>query len=118
MLDCTAPSRMAAADSFMDTARPPASSDGLTIFEPLESRLRLICNIELEAARLFAAMLAAMFVLITTDMVIFLDAKRGVRAAVGPGGSAPGRAVQGFALTGAAIVAPAYRLYAKVEKIS
>ena len=85
MFEVTALSRVAAAESFMDTARPPASSAGLTIFEPLESRLRLVCNLALEAARLLAAMMADIFVSISTDMVIFLDAKRGVRAAVVPG---------------------------------
>src|SRR5882724_3407704 len=82
MFEAAAPERLAAADNFIETARPPASSDGLTIFEPLESRFRLFCNISLEAARLFAATVAAKFVLMTTDMVIFLDAKRGVRATV------------------------------------
>src|SRR3954466_11875546 len=82
MLLAAAPERLAAADNFMDTARPPASSDGVTILEPLESRFRLFCKLSLEAARLFAATVAAKLVLMTTDMVIFLDAKRGVRATV------------------------------------
>ena len=40
------------------TAKPPASSDGLTILDPLESRLRLFCSMELEVARLLEAMVA------------------------------------------------------------
>jgi hypothetical protein len=47
-----------AADNFMETAKPPASSDGLTIFDPLESRLMLFCSIEFEAAKLFDATVA------------------------------------------------------------
>ena len=39
MLLAVAPWRRAAADSFVATARPPASSDGFTIFDPLESRV-------------------------------------------------------------------------------
>ena len=58
MLLLTAPWRLAVALSFIDTARPPASSEGLTIFEPLESRLRLFCSIELEVARLLEAIVA------------------------------------------------------------
>ena len=38
---------------------PPASSEGLTIFVPLESRLRLRCNIAFDEARLFEATVAA-----------------------------------------------------------
>jgi hypothetical protein len=41
--------------------------------EPLERRLRLFCSIWLDAARLFEATVAAKLVLMTTDMVIFLD---------------------------------------------
>ena len=59
MLVPTAPWRVAAADNFIATARPPASSAGVTIFEPLESRFRLFCNMLLEAARLSAATVAA-----------------------------------------------------------
>ena len=58
MLLFAAPERLAAAVSFTETARPPASSAGLTIFDPLESRLRLFCSIELEAARLLEATVA------------------------------------------------------------
>src|SRR3954465_15078310 len=58
MFVAAAPERRAAADSFIETARPPASSDGVTIFEPLESRLRLFCSIELEVARLLEATVA------------------------------------------------------------
>jgi len=59
MLVLCAPRIFAAEDSFIETARPPASSDGVTIFEPLESRLRLFCRFTFEAARLFAAAVAA-----------------------------------------------------------
>ena len=44
MLLLTAPCRTAAAESFIETASPPASSDGLTILEPLDSRFRLFCK--------------------------------------------------------------------------
>src|SRR5690606_16184218 len=40
-----------------------------TILEPLESRLRLFCSMEFEAARLLDAIDAAELVLMTTDMV-------------------------------------------------
>jgi hypothetical protein len=50
---------LAEADNFIDTARPPASSAGLTIFEPLESRLRLFCRLVVDEARLFEASVAA-----------------------------------------------------------
>jgi hypothetical protein len=82
-------------DNFIETARPPASSDGLTIFEPLESRFRLFCKFSFEAARLFAATVAAKFVLMTTDMGIFLDSIRDVRVAAGTGEVAPVRAGRG-----------------------
>jgi hypothetical protein len=68
-LVAAAPERRAAALSFIETANPPASSAGLTIRDPLESRVRLFCSIEFDAARLFAAREAAAFELITTDMV-------------------------------------------------
>ena len=54
-----APDRLAAADNFIETARPPASSEGVTIFEPLESRFRLFCRLSFEAARLLEATVAA-----------------------------------------------------------
>jgi hypothetical protein len=69
MLIAAAPERRAAALNFMDTAKPPASSAGLTIFDPLESRFRLFWSMEFEDARLFEATVAAGFELITTDMV-------------------------------------------------
>jgi len=74
-----------AAESFIETAKPPASSDGFVIREPLESLVMLFWSCAFDAARLLAAMMADMFVSISSDMVIFLDAKRGVRAAVVPG---------------------------------
>jgi hypothetical protein len=49
---------LAVALSFIETAKPPASSDGFTIFEPLESRLRLFCNMLLEVAKLLDAIVA------------------------------------------------------------
>jgi hypothetical protein len=45
-----------------------------------------------DAARLFEAAVAAELVLMTTDMMIFLDAERGVRATVVIGWAAPIRA--------------------------
>ena len=64
LADCPDPAgdltdRLAAADSFIETARPPASSDGFTILEPLESRLRLFCSMLLAAVRLLEATVAA-----------------------------------------------------------
>jgi hypothetical protein len=53
-----------------------------------------------------------MFVSISSDMVIFLDAKRGFRAAVVSGLSAPDRAGLGLSSTGPAIGALADKLYA------
>src|SRR6478736_780656 len=73
MLLAAAPERLAAADNFIETARPPASSAGLTIFEPLERRFMLFWSMSFEAARLFDATVAAKLVLMTTDMGIFLD---------------------------------------------
>ena len=55
MLVLTAPWRFAAADSFIETAKPPASSEGLTIFEPLDRRFMLFWSMSFEAARLFDA---------------------------------------------------------------
>ena len=54
----TAPERLAAALIFMETARPPASSAGDMILEPLESRLRLRCSMLFDAARLLEATVA------------------------------------------------------------
>jgi hypothetical protein len=45
---------------------------------------------EFERARLLEATVAAWLVLMTTDMVIFLDFKRGVRATFEPGGVGSG----------------------------
>ena len=59
MLLFTAPCRFAAAVNFIDTAKPPASSDGDTILLPLESRFRLFCSELFEAAKLFEATVAA-----------------------------------------------------------
>ena len=65
---------------------------------------------------MFAAVVAAKFVLMTTDMVIFLDAKRGVRASFVIGGAAPIRAGRDICLDGDAIVAAAEKLYANVSE--
>ena len=48
-----------AGGNFIDTAKPPASSDGDTILLPLESRFRLFCSELFEAARLLEATVAA-----------------------------------------------------------
>src|SRR5258708_15598536 len=93
MLFSAAPERRAAASSFMDTARPPASSAGDTILEPLESLLRLFWRLALALLRLFAAVIAEKLVLITTDMVIFLDLNYHVRVATGRL-EEPGRSVR------------------------
>jgi hypothetical protein len=61
-----------AASIFIETARPPASSAGAVIFEPLERRARLFWSIELLWLRLRAAVEAAVFVLITRLMLLFL----------------------------------------------
>src|SRR5262249_44793039 len=116
MLIATAPWRVAAADNFIETARPPASSAGVTILEPLESRLRLFCNEALEAARLFAATVAAKLVLMTTDMLIFLDTKRDVRVAVGPGGIGSGSRRPGHLSWRWLISAVVKRNLAKIQK--
>jgi hypothetical protein len=47
----------------MDTARPPASSEGLVIFEPLERRERLFWSIVLLLLRFAAAREADVLVL-------------------------------------------------------
>jgi hypothetical protein len=53
----------------------------------------------------------------TTDMVIFLDAKRGVRATVVIGGAAPIRAGRDVCLDGEAIVATGEKLYENARRI-
>ena len=52
------------------TATPPASSDAFTILLPLESLAKLFLSIAFEADRFADAIVAAEFVLITTDMVL------------------------------------------------
>ena len=66
----TASVRLIAADNFIDTASPPASSDGFTIFIPLDRRLRLFCSIALLLLRLFLATVAAEFVFIVTGILL------------------------------------------------
>jgi hypothetical protein len=58
MLLFTAPWRLAVAPSFIDTAKPPASSAGLTMREPLDNRFRLFCSRLLELAKLLEAVVA------------------------------------------------------------
>jgi hypothetical protein len=57
------------AESFIDTARPPASSKEELIREPLESFCKLLCRLTFVLARLYAAMLEALFVLILIILV-------------------------------------------------
>src|SRR5437868_538241 len=72
------------ASSFSETARPAASSDGLTIFEPEERRFSERPSISWEWFRLRAPMMAWMFVLITLMAVgVWLkDQGRGSREPV------------------------------------
>src|SRR5690606_13247387 len=69
----TASVRRIAASIRMDTASPPASSAGLTILEPLDNRARLLLSMVALLFRLFAATVAAVFVLITSPMISVLD---------------------------------------------
>jgi len=69
MLVLTASVRLIAADNFMDTASPPASSDGAVIFKPLDKRFKLFCSIVLLLLRLFFAIVAAELVFIVTDIL-------------------------------------------------
>jgi hypothetical protein len=57
------------ADNFIETAKPPASSEELLIREPLESLCRLFCRFTLVLPRLYAAILEAVLVLI---VIIFV----------------------------------------------
>jgi hypothetical protein len=57
------------ADNFIDTAKPPASSDEELIREPLDSLCRLFCRFTFELLKLYAARLDAVFVLI---LIIFV----------------------------------------------
>src|SRR5262249_49111309 len=60
--------RLMAASNFIETARPPASSAGETIREPLDKRARLFWSIVLLLFRLYAALIAAAFVLMYMPM--------------------------------------------------
>jgi hypothetical protein len=60
--------RLRAAVSFIDTARPPASSEASAMREPLERRAKLFCKRELLLLRLSAERDAAVFVLTTILM--------------------------------------------------
>jgi hypothetical protein len=57
-----------AAPIFMDTARPPASSEELTMREPLDRRWRLRWSEAFVVERLLAAAEAEEFVLILNDI--------------------------------------------------
>jgi hypothetical protein len=59
------------AESFIETARPPASSADELMRDPLESRLRLRCRFTLVLLRLYAAAEEALFVLMLI-IVVFL----------------------------------------------
>src|SRR5262245_24648159 len=61
------------ASSFSDTARPAASSDGLTIFEPELKRASERLSIAFDSFKLRVALMALILVLMT--MVVF---QRGV----------------------------------------
>ena len=58
--------------NFIDIAKPPASSDGFVMRLPLERRLRLLLSISLFLARLKAALIAAVFVFIVSDIGFIL----------------------------------------------
>jgi hypothetical protein len=58
--------------NFIDIAKPPASSAGLVILLPLDKRLRLLLSMSLFLARLNAALIAAVFVLIVSDIGFIL----------------------------------------------
>src|SRR5690606_2263352 len=62
-----------AASSLMETARPPASSAGLVILEPLESRARLLLSAVALLFSALAAPVAAVFVLMTNPIISILD---------------------------------------------
>jgi hypothetical protein len=74
-----------AASNFIDTAKPPASSDELVIFDPLDNRAKLFCNITLLLFKFIAAVLAEMFVLMTTliSAIPFLEFNCDFRVAPG-----------------------------------
>jgi hypothetical protein len=59
------------AESFIETANPPASSAGELMRDPLESRLRLFWRFTLVLLRLYAAAEEALFVFILS-IVVFL----------------------------------------------
>jgi hypothetical protein len=59
------------AESFIETARPPASSADELMRDPLESRLRLFWRFTLVLLRLYAAAEEAVLVLILI-IVVFL----------------------------------------------
>jgi hypothetical protein len=57
------------AESFIETAKPPASSNEELMREPLESLLRLRCRFTFVLLRLYAAVVAAVFVLMLIILV-------------------------------------------------
>ena len=83
MLLCVASVRRIAADNFIDTARPPASSKDELIRDPLESRAKLLCRFVFVLFKLYAAHEDTIFVL-TVIILVFLYFFCSFRAAVGP----------------------------------
>ena len=61
--------RLIAPLSFIETAIPPASSEGCVMRFPLESRARLFCSMALFLFRLKLAITAAGLVFIVSDMI-------------------------------------------------
>jgi hypothetical protein len=73
------------AESFIETANPPASSAGELMRDPLESRLRLFWRFTLVLLRLYATAEEALFVLILIIVVfLYYLYLRSFRAAFGP----------------------------------
>jgi hypothetical protein len=72
------------ADNFIDTAKPPASSDEELIREPLDSLCRLFCMFTFELLKLYAARLDAVFVLILIIFVFLYFIYCSFRTALGP----------------------------------
>jgi hypothetical protein len=68
----------------METANPPASSIGLTMREPLERRVSVFCRFLVTFSRLYAAALAAGFVLILIILYSFTLCIYSFRAVLGP----------------------------------
>jgi hypothetical protein len=85
MLLCVASVRRIAADNFIDTARPPASSKDELIRDPLESRAKLLCRFVFVLFKLYAAHEDTIFVLtviIPVFLYFFLQLPRCYRVAL------------------------------------